>query len=299
MTVANIVQNVACDIALLERTARLKPPTSTSSNSSAILSDDTQSVCLRNKLGFIKPGVQNQVPWTSKVTTREVKHGIQPKQSQQQQQKPRASSHFLEGAKPPNYSNSWIKFRGVQSGTNAGLRLLTSAKSQLPAAESKQTKQTDRMDISQGQRYQKFHRRKSTDLESGMSNVKSHRYPESLKNSPMLGPRLSSIPLPLPLQPLSGKITHMYVTTESSEAGTAIIKTVKALYPNLKIISSVDDISVVTFTHSTHSRGKENRLKPVSVAHHTRSVQIPFSLVRCPRFLCCFFLSILEWPSGS
>jgi len=269
MTVANIVQNVACDIALLERTGRLKPPPFTSSNLSANSSNDTQSIFVRNKLGYIKPSVQNQVPWTSKVATREVKHGMQQKESQQQDQQQDAGSHLLKGAKPPNFLNSMITFLTGQFGAIAGLRLFTPAKSQLPAAESTQPKQTDRM--SQGRRYPKSHRKKGTAPGNAASKFKSHRHPESSRNSPMLGklPRLSSILLPLPVQPLSGKITHLYVTTESGEAGTAIVKTVNALYPSLQIISSVDDISAVEFTHSTLSRGKEARLKPVSVAHYT------------------------------
>lgn len=111
--------------------------------------------------------------------------------------------------------------------------------------------------------------KKKTSLTTDNSKKTSESSTQHPKNTPGPLPPISSILLPHPAQPLAEKITLVYVTTESDEAGAAIVSALKALHPHVKIVSTVDDLSTVKFTHTYKNIGKEERLKPVSLAFVT------------------------------
>ena len=77
-------------------------------------------------------------------------------------------------------------------------------------------------------------------------------------------PNLASFLLPLVNDSLS-EIKLLYVTTESGDAGAAILEVVQALYPRIRVVSTVDDLTQISFTHTGSKKqpSRANRLKPV------------------------------------
>lgn len=103
--------------------------------------------------------------------------------------------------------------------------------------------------------------KKSAD-KSALANDSSFKpSPQHPAKTPGLLPPLSSLLLPPRVQPLAEKISLVYVTTESDEAGAAIVSAIQALHPDIKIVSTVENISTVKFTHTS---GGGDRIKPVS-----------------------------------
>jgi hypothetical protein len=283
MATANVVQNVACDIALLERTGRLKPPLA-NYNSSGNSSIEYQSVYLHKNMGYVRTNVSVRAPSMNTDIVSVPNAGVQQMQPLVVKNFAAKKSH-KDGAGFPEYSNTQLirprkhherlahrllinrdpGLSNISWAAGRNTHRISPPKPKNLADEFQRIKQKGQVDKdTPWQKSEKKYRKKGFGQANKMSKAPPRASVGTSNKVPPALPRLSSIFLPLPVQPLPEKLKHIYVTTESDKAGLAIVRTLKALYPNLKIVSSVDDISAVTFTHSVYNRGIESRLKPVS-----------------------------------
>jgi hypothetical protein len=188
MPAALIAQEVACDIALLERTRRLPPPTSSDAENEIL---ETQSVLYHGSLGY-QALERRRVLLERKGPPRTRKNNVKAPQVKTVESKPIESASILQVLKPAN-------------------------------------------------------------------PPKAHYSTEVGKL-----PLLSSIPFPLTAA--KAEISLVYVTTESGEAGAAILAAIHTLFPHINVVSTVNDLAKIVFTHtgSKKTKTKANRLKPVS-----------------------------------
>lgn len=260
MTAANIAQNVACDIALLERTRRLAPPPARSSLTEDVYFE-TQSVFLHDKLGYLMTGNSNH------SSTYAIERGFE---------KPRVVNLSVHSARTdaelPSSSDETAELHVKTYDVRMSIdRMNSFERSTRQLRASPRTPQP-----------QKPHNLKPKEDESVLATDTPKKHP-----TPGPLPQLSSILLPLPAGRFPGNISLVYVTTESDEAGAAIVSAMHALHPTIKVVSTVDDLSAVAFTHTYRNGGKEERLKPVCAT--PLSHLLVFTVVR-------FYFDVLFCP---